>query len=170
MSLNSFSVIVALSLLAGYCLGRWHVAGKLAKSAALMRKAAELLEAPAVISSKRAEVFDPSGARAGFMNNERRPLVEVPEAYAREVHKEGRRVFLHPFDPIEIDYFDQNGFQCWAKEGGYRIEGVRYYTESAPPAPALGELVDCPNCHGRGRSSVGCTHCNGVGQVRRVAK
>jgi hypothetical protein len=78
---------------------------------------------------------DPALVRRGFFSIERPPLFEITEDYARQLHKEGQKVFLHPFDPVQIDHFDNNGFQCWAV-GGYRIEGVRYYTDF-PAIPAL---------------------------------
>lgn len=78
---------------------------------------------------------DPALVRKGFFSIERPPLFEITEDYARQLHKEGQNVFLHPFDPVQIDHFDNNGFQCWAV-GGYRIEGVRYYTDF-PAIPAL---------------------------------
>jgi hypothetical protein len=85
---------------------------------------------------------DPAGVRKAFFSIKRQPLFEITEDYARQLNQEGNsRVFLHPFDPIEIERFDPNGFQCWAV-AGHRIEGVRYYTDfPAIPALYLRELL-----------------------------
>jgi hypothetical protein len=80
-------------------------------------------------------VPDPSGARAGFYGIERRPLLEISADHAREIQGGGKhKVYGHPFDPVEIERFDKNGFQMWAVEG-YRFEAVRFYTEFAGVFP-----------------------------------
>lgn len=53
-------------------------------------------------------------------------LVEISEEEARYRQKEGLPVFGHSFDPLQVEYFDRNGFQAWCTEG-YRFEAVRYY-------------------------------------------
>lgn len=86
------------------------------------------LEPSAEREARQKTAPDPALVRGAFFSIERQPLFEITEDYARTLKKEGHRVFLHPFDPVEIEHFDSNGFQCWAV-GGYRIEGVRYYTD-----------------------------------------
>lgn len=58
-------------------------------------------------------------------NNDER-LIEISEEEARYRQKEGHTVLAHSFDPLEIEYFDKNGFQAWCTEG-YRFEAVRYF-------------------------------------------
>lgn len=55
---------------------------------------------------------------------------EITEDEAREVLKAGGRVYGAAFDPTEIEVFDKNGFQVWARPG-YRFEAMRYFAEEA---------------------------------------
>lgn len=90
---------------------------------------------PSAAPTARELVPDPSGARAGFHNLIRPPMVEIPEDDARKYLADGSRpVYGHPFDPIPLSHFDHNGFQQWTKDGG-RVECLRFYIG---PAPRLG--------------------------------
>lgn len=111
-----------LLMLAGVCFGTGSTMAFLR-----FKQATRLRPAPVL----RPMVADPSGMRARFFDIPRSPLEEITEKEARALRAGGRRVFAHPFDPIEIDYFDLNGFQCWAIEG-YRFEGVRFYLKPLP--------------------------------------
>src|SRR5712691_7505641 len=61
----------------------------------------------------RRGVADPSGMRRAFFDAERIRFLEIDEPTARYTRDKGRRIWGHPFDPVEISHFDANGFQVW---------------------------------------------------------